>query len=78
MAIDLVSLRENMGLSVPLSAALSWRLHLTMREPAENRVRRTKENRVNARLAAEAAERVAERLGAVPQAGALVVGHARR
>ena len=47
MAIDLVSLRENMGLSVSLSAVVSWRLHLTMREHAENRARRTKEIRVN-------------------------------
>jgi hypothetical protein len=47
MAIDLVSLRENMGLSVPLSAALSWRLHLTMRERAENRLSASKEIRVN-------------------------------
>jgi hypothetical protein len=47
MAIDLVSLRENMGFSVPLSAVVSWRLQLTMRERAENRVRRSKEIRVN-------------------------------
>jgi hypothetical protein len=47
MAIDLVSLRENMGFSVPLSAAVRWRLDLKMRDGAENRVRPSKEIRVN-------------------------------
>jgi hypothetical protein len=47
MAIDLVSLRESMGFSVPLSAVVGWRLHLTMRARAENRVRRSKEIRLN-------------------------------
>jgi hypothetical protein len=47
IAIDLVSLRENMGLSVPLSTAVSWRLDLTMRDHAENLVSASKEIRVN-------------------------------
>jgi hypothetical protein len=51
MAIDLVSLRENMRFSVPLSAAVSWRLDLTMRERAENRVSASKAIRVNVAMA---------------------------
>jgi hypothetical protein len=48
MAIALGSLRENMGAFRSLSADVSWRLHLTMRDLDENRMRQTKEIRVNA------------------------------
>jgi hypothetical protein len=78
MAIDLVSLRENMGLSVPLLAAVSWRLDLTTRERAENRMRGSKEIRVNAAISYSGRGGVAERLGAAPPVRRAVVGHAWR